>query len=215
MALTVRSLLPKVRPFRKDLTEEDAIFAIQETVRKLCRETTYAQQVVSASTVAHNAEVSLTSLVTSGAINRVHRVRILDTGMSAYKILNAVNFENVNASQTFRDYSEGKPLDWTYKGSGVLELYPKPDAVYTLEVTASYIPTGEIESIPLPDEAEDAIVAGALATLLLRPGTNQNLALAKDREILYNRESGGLKASAMFGQTGRAVAHGPSFLWGY
>jgi hypothetical protein len=72
-----------------------------------------------------------------------------------------------------------------------------------LEVTVSEIPTGEVDTIPLPDEAEDCIVAGALATILMLPGPGQNLQLSKDREVLHNRELGNLKAIALFSQSGR------------
>ena len=207
MALTVRSLLPKVLPFRKDLLEDDAIFAIQEAVRKICRQTQYAQSIVSASTVAHTATVNISSLVTTGTVLRVHRVRRLDTTISAYRTLEPVNFEDA-ATTRYRDYNEGAPDWWTYKGGSILELYPKPDTIYMLEVTVSYVPDTEIDTIPLPDEAEDAIVAGALASLLLRPGVGQNIALSKDREVLYNREADALKASAMFGQTSKSRATG-------
>lgn len=208
MAITVRSLLSKVRPFRKDLTEEDANYAIQETVRKICRQTMYAQDVVSASTVASTATVDLSSLVTTGTVLRVHLIRFLDPQSSQYKVLSAKNFDTINATTLYRNYSEGYPDSWTYKGDSLVELYPTPDAIYTLEVTLSYVPTGEIETIPLPDEAEDAVVAGAIAYLLMLPGVGQNLSLSKDREILFNRESDALKASAMFGQTSRARAVG-------
>lgn len=208
MALTVRSLLPKVFPYRKDLLEDDAIFAIQETVRKICRLTQYAQTTVSASTVASTSTVDLSSLVTEGSVFRVIRVRRLDTTTSAYRILDPVNFEEVNALTRYRDDDEGTPYYWTQKSGSTIELYPVPDAIYTLEVTTSYIPEGEIETIPLPDESEDAIVAGAISHLLMRPGMGQNLGLAKDREVLFNREADALKASAMFGLTSKTRVTG-------
>lgn len=208
MALTVRSLLPKVLPFRKDLLEDDAIYAIQEAVRKICRQTQYAQVTVSASTVAGASTVNLSSLVTVGSVLRVMRVRRLDTVINAYRVLDPVNFEEVNDLTRYRDNDEGVPYYWTQKSGSIIELYPKPDAIYTLEVATSYVPEGEIDTIPLPDEAEDAIVAGALASILMKPGAGQNIGLSKDREILYNREAGALKASAMFGQTSKARVTG-------
>ena len=73
-------------------------------------------------------------------------------------------------------------------------------------MTASYVPLDDVETIPLPAEAEEAIVAGSLSMVLMLPGTNQNLQLAKDREVLYNRELDFLKAAALLGQSGRARA---------
>lgn len=208
MALTVRSLLPKVLPFRKDLLEDDAIYAIQEGVRKICRQTQYAQVTVSASTVASTSTVDLSSLVTAGSVLRVIRVRRLDTVINEYRLLDPINFEEVNSLTRYRDYDEGMPDNWTQKSGSTIELYPVPDAIYTLEVTTSYIPEGDIETIPLPDESEDAIVAGALSSLLMRPGAGQNMSLAKDREVLFNRETDALKASAMFGLTSKTRATG-------
>lgn len=76
-----------------------------------------------------------------------------------------------------------------YNGNGICEIYPTPDKIYTLEVTASYGPLDDVETIPLPAEAEEAIVAGSLSMLLMLPGTNQNQNLAKDRESNYLTES--------------------------
>lgn len=210
MALTVRSLLSKVHPFRTDLEEERSIHAIQETVRKICRQTGMAKVTVAASTVANTATVSLASPVTGGDVFRVHRVRILDTALSSYRILSVVNSTDVDDVLSYRNESEGEPVSWSYAGSDIIELFPTPDAIYTLEVIASYVPEGEIDTIPLPDESEDAIVAGALATLLMLPGRNQNLSLSKDREVLFNRELSWLRAATEFGLSGRARAHGPT-----
>lgn len=212
MAFDVRSLLPKVHPFRKDLEEERAIFAIQEAVRRVCRTTEYAQAVVSVVSVAATPTISLTSAMSSyGDVLRVELIRLYDTRLSAYKVLYPYNQTLIDAQESYRNYAQGWPTGWTYKGSNTIEIFPTPDIVYTFEVTASYVPTAEITTIPLPQEAEDAIVAWAQSFLLMQPGAGQNLALAKDREILHNRELDFLRASALLGQSGRPRATGRTF----
>lgn len=211
MSITVRSLLPKVKVFREDLEEDRSIYAIQETVRKICRQTGYAQQVVTASTVALTPTVNLASLVTNGAIYRVMLVRVYDTQMQSYKTLYEYNQSTIDNYEQYRDYSTGVITAWAYKGNSVIQVYPTPTGIDTLEVTVSYIPSGEIDTIPLPEECEEAVIAGALSMLMMQPGPGQNLALAKDREVLYNREIDFLKANALLGQSGRARAVGKVF----
>lgn len=248
MALTVRGLLPKVQPFRKDFEEERAIFAIQEAVRKICRQTMLAQEQLT-NVTAPDAIVTLTPTA-GNSVNRVHKVELLDYDGN-FKILHEYSQQYIDAVYQYPDLPIGIPTGFTYLGNAQLHIYPKPDAVpvskvkvgktyniltvgttdftlvgaasntvglaftatgvptgtgtvtQMLRVQISEIPTGEIETIPLPDEAEECIIAGALATLLMQPGVGQNLALSKDREVLHNRELGNLKAIAVFGQSGR------------
>ena len=276
MAFTVRSLLPKVQIFRNDLEKEKAIFAIQECVRKICRQTEFAQTTVQAYGTLGNPLLDLTtSMATYGTVYRVSKVRVFDPNMvnnnviktsvtlvpsTSYKILtvgtsdftlsgalnnyvgtsftatatsagtgtvapdadNALlgcymtlsegNQVRIDNGVAYVNYPTGFPAGWTYIGNNTLEIYPTPVAQYNFEVTASYIPTTEIDTIPLPLEAEEAIIAGALANLLMQPGSGQNIQLAKDREVLHNREMDFLKASALLGQSGRPRAMGPSFV---
>jgi len=209
MSFTVRSLLAKVRPFRKDLSEDECNYAIKEAVRKTCRMTGYAQAVVSVTSTINTPTVNIaSSLATLGTPYRVHLVRLLDTDLNAYKTLYEYNRTVIDAREPYRNYSTGYPSGWAYNGNGEIEIYPTPDKDYTFEVTASYVPVDDVETIPLPEEAEEAIVAGALSMILMYPGTLQNISLAKDREVLFNRELDFLKASALLGQSGRCRANG-------
>lgn len=214
MSITVRSLLAKVKPYRDDLTEDQANYAIMEAVRKICRQTGYAKAVVNTiSTIAGTPTININSAFsTYGSVYRIHLVRRYDTVMVSWKNLYEYSQQNVNNVVDYRDYSQGYPDGWAYTGNGVIQLYPTPDKIYTMEVTASFVPVGEFDAIPLPDEAEDCIVAGALATLLAIPGTLQNLQYSKDREILHTRELDFLKASALLGQSGRPRAWGGGFI---
>lgn len=211
MAFTVRSLLPKVQPFRKDLEEERAIFAIQEAVRKVCRQTGYAQATHTVSSIALTPTIDLSTAFTEGDIHEIMLVRLYDTKLSAYKALFPYNRTLIDAMEAYRNYSTGWPTGWSFNGGNVLEIYPTPDIIYDFEVTAAVIPTGEIDTIPLPVEAEDAVVAWAQFFLLMQPGPGQNLALSKDREIFHNREMDALRANALLGRSGRPRAQGRPF----
>ena len=213
MAFTVRSLLPKVRRFRDDLTEDECVYSIMETVRKVCRQTGYAQAVVTVNGTATTPTIDLTTAMASyGSVYRIMLVRLWDTVMLSYKALNDYNQRNINNVVDYSDYTQGWPDGWSYRGNNVIQIYPTPDIQYQFEVTASYIPEGEFDAIPLPEESEDCIVAGAISHLLMLPGVGQNLSLSKDREVLHTRELDFLKANAILGQSGRARAFGSGFM---
>ena len=128
--------------------------------------------------------------------------------LAGYKMLYEYNQNAIDNGEAYRNFAQGWPSGWTYIGQNTMQIYPTPDIAYNFEVTASYVPTGEIDVIPLPEEAEEAIVAGALAFILMQPGAGQNISLAKDREVLHNREMDFLKANAILGQSGRPRATG-------
>lgn len=284
MSLTVRSLLAKVKPFAKDREEDRALYAIQESVRKVCRQTMMAEETLHIATTDGQQYVNV--IPTLGDCLRIHSVRIYTNLGSAsnptfaYKTMIEWSQEQIDNFESFRDYARMTPTGWAYLGGGKLYLYPNPtpaaatitascatnvltvtavtgtvrlgdlvvgDGItnptyiasqvsgapggigdytlsttpgtvasetmttgdFLLEVLTSYTPKGEFDDIPLPDEAEDCIVAGALSTLLMAPGSGQNLALAKDREIFHNREIGNLRAMVEFGRSGRTRAAGP------
>lgn len=299
MSLTVRGLLPKVYAFRKDLEEEKSIFAIQESVRKICRQTMLARETLQ--NVTESAAIVQLYPSTGYSMNRVHKVEIQDY-YGLWRIMDEYNQKLVDAQYSYPDQPVGIPTGWSYLGNGQIHVYPAPSdfpitrvvvgnnyaiqalgttvfptyGAITVNATAlikgveyvvlvpgttdftlvgataslagtifiatgvgsgtgtvlkrlftatgiptgtgtlsqlfrveiSEIPTTEIDAIPLPDESEDCIVAGALATLLAFPGMMQDKTYSKDREILHNRELGNLKAVAVFGQSGRMRVQG-------
>ena len=275
MTFSVRSLLPKVQVFRTDLEKEKALYAIQETVRKICRTTEACNATVKVCCTANSPMVDLTAVMANyGTVFRVMLVRILDVNMinvntivqatsmmgtflytildpgttnfvlngaidnnpgtsflsngpgtgtgtvttlagntllGSYMLMGEGNQTLVDEVPGYRNYPIGFPAGWTYMGNNTLQIYPTPDKVYNLEVSTSFIPEGEFDTIPLPLEAEEAIVSGALSNLLMQPGPGQNLQLAKDRERRHSEELNFLHANAMLGQSGRPRAVGPSF----
>ena len=209
MDFTVGSLLPKVKIFRKDLEEDRCNFAIMEAVRKICRQTGYAQEPLIVTATPNNPTIDLSQFIDCNkAVYRVHLIRLWDTNLNAWKNIYEYNPTLVDTREAYRNYAVGWPTGWDYRGNSQLSIYPTPDIAYKFEVTVSYIPVGEFDVIPLPYEAEEAIIAGTLANLLMQPGIGQNLQFAKDREVLYNREIDFLKANALLGQSGRPRATG-------
>jgi len=70
MSLTVRSLLAKVKPFAKDREEDRALYAIQESVRKVCRQTMMAEETLHIATtdvvcILHQVIVAITYTMTN------------------------------------------------------------------------------------------------------------------------------------------------------
>ena len=63
MDFTVGSLLPKVKIFRKDLEEDRCNFAIMEAVRKICRQTGFAQTVLTVTSTAENPVIDLSNFM--------------------------------------------------------------------------------------------------------------------------------------------------------
>lgn len=299
MSLTVRGLLPQVAPFRRDFEEERSIYAIQEAVRKVCRQTMLAQEVITG--ICGDATIVTINPSTGNSLNRVHKLEILDN-QGRFSIMDEYNQAQIDNIYRYPDQPTGIPMGYSYVGKGQIHLYPSPQdfpisgvvigniygihvlgntawasfgatavnatslvvgqtyiintpgttdftlvgatssaagTVFTaagvgigsgttfvrnftatgvptgtgtlaqmLRATISDIPVGEFDTIPLPDEAQECIVAGAIATILSLPGTGQNLSYSKDRETLHNRELGVLKAIAVLGQSGRNRATG-------
>ena len=99
--------------------------------------------------------------------------------------------------QNNKSYPDG----WAQEGNTIY-FYPRTQCDSTVEVTLSYAPVGEIDTIPLPAEAEDVIVAGALAEILMLPGEGRDakLAIVKDRE--YKQGLATLRAIGELGYGG-------------
>lgn len=98
---------------------------------------------------------------------------------------------------------EGKnfPSAWTQEGSTIY-LYPRTYSDLAIEVTLSYIPVGEFDIIPLPVEAEDVIVDGAVETLASLPGVDFSQLLAATRGIKFQKGLASLRAIGEFGYGG-------------
>lgn len=93
------------------------------------------------------------------------------------------------------------PSYWTQEGNTIF-FYTRPYSDLAIEITLSYIPVGEFDTIPLPTEAEDVIVDGAVETLASLPGTNFSQMLATARGIKFQKGLASLRAIGEFGYGG-------------
>jgi len=125
-----------------------------------------------------------------------------------YKTMSETNDVFINDTLPKPDSTFGDPMVWAFDAlTSTINLYPPASNAYAnggnLEVTYSYIPRGEIDTIPLPAEAEDCIIYGTLAEAYIFAGPSQNIQLGKIYEAKFNNESSNLKSVAIQGNSGR------------
>lgn len=126
-----------------------------------------------------------------------------------YRILAEGNTVQVNDTIPKPETVFGVPNLWSFNALDArLKFYPPPDNNQIgarVKVLYSFIPTGEIDEIPLLPEAEDCIYYGTLAEAFMLPGpaTNPNQALRY--EVKFNNEISNLRAVATMGNSGRLV----------
>jgi hypothetical protein len=105
---------------------------------------------------------------------------------------------------------QGYPTRWSQEG-GNIRFYPSFKGDMPVEVTLSWTPTGEFDSIPVPDLAQDAIEAGALAFLLELPGDGHNERLAEEKRRRFYAEKNNLRCIAEMGYGGDFFIQAPNF----
>lgn len=93
------------------------------------------------------------------------------------------------------------PNYWSQEGNTIY-FYPRPYSDLAIEIRLSYIPVGEFDTIPLPTEAEDVIVDGAVETLSSMPGINFSQMLSVARGIKFQKGLASLRAIGEFGYGG-------------
>lgn len=105
----------------------------------------------------------------------------------------------------------GANFKWTQEAQ-YLYLYPRPSKDCAVELVASFVPVGDFDSIPLPNEAEDCIVALARYELMLHPfktdPENANSDMAMRHADRFKKEYksllGELRGVADYGYSGSA-----------
>ena len=124
-----------------------------------------------------------------------------------YRNLGEGNYVDFNNKMTKPESIQGEPTTWAYNQfDQSIYFYPpvsNQELGCRIKVLVSLIPYGEIEDIPLPPEAEEAVYYGTLAEALILPGPAGNPQLAKNYEMKFNFEMSNLKAVALMGQSGR------------
>jgi len=124
-----------------------------------------------------------------------------------YRNLGEGNYVDINNKMTKPESIRGVPTVWAYNQfDQSVYFYPSVSNQQLgcrIKVLVSVVPTGEIEEIPLPPEAEEAVYYGTLAEALILPGPAGNPQLAKNYEMKFNFEMSNLKAVAIMGQSGK------------
>jgi hypothetical protein len=95
----------------------------------------------------------------------------------------------------------------------IVDLYPMQGYDTAIEFLYAAIPVGDISDVVLnlPNEAQDAIIAGTLSEILAFPGQNQNLQYSEVQREIYERLKGSLRAIGVLGMGGAASFQAPPF----
>lgn len=164
-------------------------------------------------TQAIDANNTLTGTATIGGItyNYVNFETVAsvpnDTPTGDYRTLGEGNLVDINNSLAKPDSVFGTPQVWAYDADTLtVKIFPPTSQDINnarFSIVYSYIPIGEIDTIPLLPESEEAVYYGTLGEAYMLPGPGQNLELAKNYEIKFNYEMSNLKAVAIQGNSGR------------
>lgn len=197
--INVRSLLGQVRLHRPDLKDSIIDFYMQESIRRLCRQTMILQD---ESSITVSANANTYTISKSGYdINRVHMVE-LQLSNGKYKILEEVNIIDIN-NKVNEQHEIGIASHWGFDVlKNELRIYPITKASANLRVKYSIIPQGEILDITLPPDAEEAILFGCLSEIYIIPGPAMNLQMAQNYKIQRNNEISNIKSIAILGNSG-------------
>jgi hypothetical protein len=115
---------------------------------------------------------------------------------------------NVNHPQSGNG---GMPHAFGQDKTGVF-WYGVPTGDFAAEFTLSYTPVGEIDAIPLTSDAQECIIAGALAAVYALPGQGQNLQMSMAKNVHFMKEMENLRAIGMFGGGGDAYNNPGNFV---
>lgn len=198
--IELRPLYAKAALLRPDLEGSAHVgFAIQEAVREVCRRTALARETLSAVTLTAGSDSPTVTLTTGRNLLEVVAVDLRDAvDVTKFTTLESTAYAEL---EPHRNASSGTPRYWAQKGSQLM-VWPKATASSTLKVEVAYVPTAEVDSIDLPEQAVTAIEAKAEAMLAKVPGTHQNLQYSQVREGDYRRSIGHLRSLSTYGTTG-------------
>jgi hypothetical protein len=108
--------------------------------------------------------------------------------------------------------TQGSLLGWSMDVGSII-FYPRLKYDTPLVVTCSYVPVADIETVSVPEEAIDALIAGAQSKLMLLPGAGLNAQIAQLYRHRFEIGVNNIRGSAMFGLVG-APSYNPGFFAG-
>jgi len=107
----------------------------------------------------------------------------------------------IDQTQNTPQEAKNFPGSWSQDGN-TINFYPRLFSDLAIEIRLSYIPVGEFDDIPLPAEAEDIIVDGAVETIMSLPGVNFSQMLSSVRGMKFQKGLANLRAVGEFGYGG-------------
>ena len=93
------------------------------------------------------------------------------------------------------------PTTFAQEGNSIF-WYSPPQFDTMVQITLSYVPTGEITTIPLPVDAEDVIVDGAIATIFRLPGEGKDFKMSEFYDIKFKKGLTKMRAMGLYGYSG-------------
>lgn len=181
--VSIDTLFPRILPFVQGCSEPMVRQAALDAAIRFCDKTNVMREALDTFTTVSG--ITAYDVDTPSAQLRV--ARILSVTVDGEK-LKGVFEEDVDNLANLT----GKPMMFytTRIGSEFqLNFYPKPDAKYTVKVTASFAPTYNATTIEddLVDYWYEGIVAGAISQLAKIPNMpffNPDLAMLKEQEFM-------------------------------
>lgn len=138
--------------------------------------------------------------------------------LESFDTMQEVNDPTTKLRNAAPQTNAGSLLQWAQtvqNPTGTIFWYPPSQFDTAVQIVISEVPVGELADIgTLPIEVEDAIVQGALAQILQLPSNKpglQNLMLAEEYKLNFERSLANLKTRSLFGYGGVVQAIPPNF----
>lgn len=196
MAVDYEQFFPYVLPFVPDVAETSALLAIRNSCIEFCERTNIWQENVDLFTSAGGRVYPINSPIDSRRAT-VMRVWVDDC------LLTPLSKDTLTAG-AMRDWrrQEGRPQVY-FDTDGDLEVFPTPDATYSLRAQVAYTPSRDSLECGWDDAFDvwlEPISSGAVARLAAMPGTPYYNTLAADmHRRMFNK---GLGEAKIKGNTG-------------
>ena len=210
MAIVLADLLARVAQLRPDVKPGKIMFYVQEAARGVARKT-YLVQNVSTFTVGASSVSTPVTIPASEKFLMTINVTRTDLTDGREKNLYPYNDLAIRSRYTDPNASPGTPTGYEMSNDGEITLYPKPLDPTQISVHYALSPNGDFETIDMPEEATEAIVAYARADALMYPGPGADVKAALYWERIGNMEISALRAIALLGRSGSVCAQGNTF----
>jgi len=235
--MDIRALQYQVRDHRPDLLARRALICLQNAARKVCEETLVVRDMRTAlastgvTGFAYETRITIPDAVITGLKlpdgsddpTLYSVIRILGVTLGKSTDANAVSKPSPVDLPTLMAYAESSdkpdtatsfPGYWA-DDSGVLVLFPTMVAGNgwdQVRLKVALVPVGnDFESIPLPMDATDAVIQGALAEAYAVDGQRQNTQLSLMSKRAFEALWGQLKTRMKVGTSGSPGTHRNDF----